>query len=79
MAWRNSYNGSNNNDINMQDQNGNAAVPSPDSFVPHFNHAYHPVAPGYSITARSLSTKFRQELKYVMSFDNFYSISEHIR
>lgn len=70
MVWRNSSNGSNNNDINMKDQNGNAAEPSSESFVPHFNHSYHPVAPGYSITARSLSTKFREELKYV----RFYSI-----
>lgn len=49
----------------MKDQNGNAAEPSTESFVPQFNHSYHPVAPGYSITARSLSTKFREELKYV--------------
>lgn len=49
----------------MKDQNGNAADTATESFVPHFNHSYHPVAPGYSITARSLSTKFREELKYI--------------
>lgn len=64
MVWRNSHNGSNNNDVNMKDQNGNTAEASHESSVPHFNHSYHPVAPGYSITARSLSTKFREELKY---------------
>lgn len=48
----------------MKDQNGNTAETSHESSVPHFNHSYHPVAPGYSITARSLSTKFREELKY---------------
>lgn len=67
MVWRNSYNGSNNNDINVKDQNGNGNGTGHDiepSIVPHFNHSYHPVAPGYSITARSLSTKFREELKY---------------
>lgn len=61
MVWRNSYNGSNNNDINVKDQNGHVTDPT---VVPHFNHSYHPVAPGYSITARNLSTKFREELKY---------------
>lgn len=68
MVWRNSYNGSsNNNDINVKDQNGND--PSSPTYVPHFNHSYHPVAPGYSITARSLSTKFREELKYDIEID----------
>lgn len=66
MVWRNSYNGSNNNDINMKDQNGNGGVESTPEYIPHFNHSYHPVAPGYSITARSLSTKFREELKYII-------------
>lgn len=61
MVWRNSHNGSNNNDINMKDQNGNTAEASHD--MPHLNHSYHPVPVGYSITARSLSTKFREELK----------------
>ncbi|XP_055318931.1 putative mediator of RNA polymerase II transcription subunit 26 isoform X7 [Sitodiplosis mosellana] len=61
MVWRNSYNGPNNNDINVKDQNGND--PSSPTYVPNFNHAYNPVAPGYSITARSLSTKFREELR----------------
>lgn len=46
----------------MKDQNGNTAETSHD--MPHFNHSYHPVPVGYSITARSLSTKFREELKY---------------
>lgn len=61
-VWRNSYNCSNNNDINGK-ENGNSPHPSPETFVPHFNHSYHPVAPGYSITARSISSKFREELK----------------
>lgn len=61
--WRNSYNGSNNNDINVKDQNGNSPHPSAETFAPHFQQSYHPVAPGYSITARSLSTKFREELR----------------
>ncbi|XP_031621814.1 putative uncharacterized protein DDB_G0291812 isoform X7 [Contarinia nasturtii] len=60
MAWRSSYNGSNNNDVNVKDQNGND---SSSNAPPNFNHSYHPMAPGYSITARSLSTKFREELK----------------
>lgn len=63
MIWRKSFEGINSTDTSALDANENSERPSPDSFVPQFNHAYHPVAPGHSITARSLSTKFREELR----------------
>lgn len=62
-VWRHSFGKSDDSDIIITDQNDHLNGPSTDSFVPHFNHSYHPVAPGYSITARSLSTKFREELR----------------
>lgn len=46
-----------------EDQNSNLNFKLSDSYPPNFKHDYHPIAPGYSITARSLSTKFREELK----------------
>lgn len=33
------------------------------SAFPIYNQPYHPMAPGHSITARNLSSKFRQELR----------------
>ncbi|KAJ6636972.1 hypothetical protein Bhyg_09698 [Pseudolycoriella hygida] len=49
--------------------NGHLKEPSPDSYVPMYESRYHPVAPGHSITARSLSTKFREELRHSISDD----------
>ncbi|XP_037046735.1 uncharacterized protein LOC119081716 isoform X6 [Bradysia coprophila] len=49
--------------------NGHTKEPSPDSYLPNYETRYHPVAPGHSITARSLSTKFREELKHSISDD----------
>ncbi|KAG4073519.1 hypothetical protein HA402_000743 [Bradysia odoriphaga] len=49
--------------------NGKPKEPSPDSYIPNYESRYHPVAPGHSITARSLSTKFREELRHSISDD----------
>lgn len=49
--------------------NGYTKEPSSDSYLPMYESKYHPVAPGHSITARSLSTKFREELKHSISDD----------
>lgn len=65
MIWRNSS--YNNNDINVKDQNGND--PYSQTIGPNFK-----LTPGYSITARSLSTKFREELKYVHYLNNKISV-----
>jgi len=54
---------------NGNSTNGFVKEPSADSFVPLYETRYHPVAPGHSITARSLSTKFREELKHSISDD----------
>lgn len=54
---------------NGNSTNGFVKGPSPDSYLPLNESRYHPVAPGHSITARSLSTKFRDELKHSISDD----------
>lgn len=48
---------------NGNNSNGFVKEPSPSSYIPQYEPRYHPVAPGHSITARSLSTKFREELR----------------
>lgn len=53
---------------NGNNTNGFPKDPSTDSYIPMYESSYHPVAPGHSITARSLSTKFREELKYIFRF-----------
>lgn len=37
--------------------------PSSDSFAPNYNHDYHPAMPIASITARSIPSQIRADLK----------------
>jgi len=67
----------------VSNENGNSAngfskEPSADSYLPSYESRYHPVAPGHSITARSLSTKFREELRHSISDDASNNSTDNI-
>lgn len=62
LNWQN-YNSPKGDANNAETPVAFQTIPSQTITFPLYNQGYHPVAPGHSITARNLSSQFREELR----------------
>ncbi|CAO1391538.1 unnamed protein product [Diamesa hyperborea] len=58
-------------------QSSSNKSPSVDTYSPNYNNVYHPAAVGHSITARSIPSQVRADLKKSYSLDEAEAIIRH--